>query len=32
LKKLTKQWEDRFNRLDAILAEEKKKLRGGGTK
>jgi DNA-binding transcriptional ArsR family regulator len=32
LQKLTKQWEDRFSRLDAILAEEKKKLKGGGTK
>ena len=29
LKKLTKQWEDRFNRLDTILAIEKEKLRGG---
>lgn len=27
IKKLTKQWEERFSKLDAILEKEKKKLR-----
>lgn len=32
LKKLTKQWEDRFSRLDAVLEIEKRKLKKGGDK
>jgi DNA-binding transcriptional ArsR family regulator len=32
LKKLTKQWEERFSRLDKILDIEKEKLRRGGVK
>ena len=27
IKKLTKQWEERYSRLDALLEEEKKKLK-----
>ncbi len=29
IKKLTRQWEEKFSRLDALLQEEKKKLKGG---
>jgi len=29
IKKLTKLWDDRFNRLDHILEKEKQKLGGG---
>ena len=29
LEKLTKHWEEKYNRLDALLKEEKKKQKGG---
>jgi len=32
IKKLTKQWEGRFNRLDKLLENEKKRLKRGGEK